>query len=78
MAKKLATLAVHAGEDETLSVPSVTVPVYLTTTYRFDDAASAAAYLEDPSGKWLYSRLENPTVIAAEKKIAALVKKAVR
>jgi cystathionine beta-lyase/cystathionine gamma-synthase len=70
--KKLATLAVHAGEDETLAVPSVTVPVYLTTTYRFEDAASAAAYLDDPRGKWLYSRLENPTVIAAEKKIAAL------
>ena len=69
---KLGTLAVHAGEDETLAVPSVTTPVYLTTTYRFPDAAAAAAYLDDPGGKWLYSRLENPTVVAAEQKIAAL------
>ena len=61
------TLAVHAGEGETLAVPSVTTPVYQTTTYRFPDAAEAAAYLDRPEGRWLYSRLENPTVLAAEK-----------
>jgi cystathionine beta-lyase/cystathionine gamma-synthase len=71
-APKLGTLAVHAGEDEVLAVPSVTTPVYQTTTYRFADAAAAAAYLERPEGKWLYSRLENPTVVAAERKVAAL------
>jgi len=70
--KRLGTLAVHAGEGETLAVPSTTTPVYLATTYRFPDAAEAAAYLEEPEGRWLYSRLENPTVRAAEKKIAAL------
>jgi cystathionine beta-lyase/cystathionine gamma-synthase len=69
---RLGTLAVHAGEGETLAVPSTTTPVYQATTYRFDTAADAAAYLEAPDGRWLYSRLENPTVIAAEKKIAAL------
>ena len=71
-AKKLGTLAVHAGEGETLAVPSTTTPVYLATTYRFPDAAEAAAYLDAPEGRWLYARLENPTVIAAERKIAAL------
>ncbi|HET8733182.1 MAG TPA: PLP-dependent aspartate aminotransferase family protein [Anaeromyxobacteraceae bacterium] len=69
---RLGTLAVHAGEGETLAVPSTTTPVYQATTYRFDTAAEAEAYLEAPEGRWLYSRLENPTVIAAEKKIAAL------
>ncbi len=69
---KLGTLAVHAGEGETLAVPSTTTPVYQATTYRFDSAAEAAAYLDAPEGRWLYSRLENPTVIAAERKIAAL------
>ncbi len=69
---KLGTLAVHAGEDAPAAVPSVTTPVYLTTTYHFPDAASAEAYLDHPEGRWLYSRLENPTVIAAERKIAAL------
>jgi cystathionine beta-lyase/cystathionine gamma-synthase len=69
---KLGTLAVHAGEGETLSVPATTTPVYLATTYRFPSAAEAAAYLDAPEGRWLYARLENPTVIAAERKIAAL------
>ena len=70
--RKLGTLAVHAGEGETLSVPSTTTPVYQATTYRFETAAEAVAYLDAPEGRWLYSRLENPTVIAAERKIAAL------
>jgi cystathionine beta-lyase/cystathionine gamma-synthase len=69
---KLGTLAVHAGEGETLAVASTTTPVYLATTYRFSSAAEAAAYLEAPEGRWLYARLENPTVVAAERKIAAL------
>ena len=69
---KLGTLAVHAGEGETLSVPSTTTPVYQATTYRFESAAAAAAYLDAPEGRWLYARLENPTVVAAERKIAAL------
>jgi cystathionine beta-lyase/cystathionine gamma-synthase len=70
--EKLGTLAVHAGEDRIWAVPSVTTPIYQTTTYRFPDAAAAAAYLSDPTDRWLYSRLENPTVVAAEQKIAAL------
>jgi cystathionine beta-lyase/cystathionine gamma-synthase len=70
--KGLGTLAVHAGEGETLAVPSTTTPVYLATTYRFPDAAEAEAYLSAPEGRWLYARLENPTVVAAERKIAAL------
>ena len=69
---RIGTLAVHAGEGETLAVPSVTTPVYQATTYRFPDAAEAAAYLDRPEGRWLYSRLENPTVLAAERKVAAL------
>jgi cystathionine beta-lyase/cystathionine gamma-synthase len=70
--ERLGTLAVHGGETETHAVPSVCTPVYQTTTYRFDTAAEAAAYLDAPEGRWLYSRLENPTVIAAERKIALL------
>jgi cystathionine beta-lyase/cystathionine gamma-synthase len=70
--EKLGTLAVHGGEDQVWVVPSVNTPIYQTTTYRFDSAAAAAAYLDAPDGKWLYSRLENPTVVAAERKVALL------
>ena len=50
----------------------MTTPIYQSTTFRFDSAADAAAYLESPAGRWLYSRIDNPTVRAAERKIAAL------
>ena len=60
------------GDEEVLAVPAVNTPIYQTTTYRFATAADAAAYLDAPEGKWLYSRLENPTVIAAERKVALL------
>ncbi len=70
--RRLGTLAVHGGEAETLAVPAVNTPVYQTTTYRFDTAADAAAYLDAPEGRWLYARLENPTVVAAERKLALL------
>lgn len=69
---KLGTLAVHGGENETWAVPAVNTPIYQTTTYRFETARDAAAYLDAPEGKWLYSRLENPTVLAAERKVALL------
>jgi cystathionine beta-lyase/cystathionine gamma-synthase len=69
---KLGTLAVHGGEDEVWQVAALNTPIYQTTTYRFDSAAAAAAYLDAPDGKWLYSRLENPTVVAAERKLALL------
>jgi cystathionine beta-lyase/cystathionine gamma-synthase len=70
--QKLGTLAVHGGEDQVWAVPAVNTPIFQTTTYRFDSAADAAAYLDAPDGKWLYSRLENPTVVAAERKVALL------
>jgi cystathionine beta-lyase/cystathionine gamma-synthase len=70
--EKLGTLAVHGGEEQVWTVDAVNTPIYQSTTYRFASAADAAAYLEAPEGKWLYSRLENPTVVAAERKVALL------
>jgi cystathionine beta-lyase/cystathionine gamma-synthase len=70
--QKIGTLAVHGGEDQVWTVDAVNTPIYQSTTYRFDTAAAAAAYLDAPEGKWLYSRLENPTVVAAERKLALL------
>ena len=67
-----ATELIHAGEvDRTQAVPLVT-PIYETTTFVFDNADEVVAYNEGRSQKHLYSRYTNPTVIAAEQKIAAL------
>jgi cystathionine beta-lyase/cystathionine gamma-synthase len=66
------TQLIHAGEaDRGIAVP-LTTPIYETTTFVFDNAQEVVAYNEGRSSKYLYSRYTNPTVVAAERKLAAL------
>ncbi|HKB13981.1 MAG TPA: aminotransferase class I/II-fold pyridoxal phosphate-dependent enzyme [Vicinamibacterales bacterium] len=67
-----ATELIHAGEVDRAAVAPLTTPIYETTTFVFDNAAEVVAYNEGRSAKHLYSRYTNPTVIAAEQKLAAL------
>jgi cystathionine beta-lyase/cystathionine gamma-synthase len=66
------TELIHAGEaDRGVAVP-LTTPIYETTTFVFDTAQEVVDYNEGRSPKYLYSRYTNPTVVAVEKKLAAL------
>jgi cystathionine beta-lyase/cystathionine gamma-synthase len=66
------TELIHAGEtDRGIAVP-LTTPIYETTTFVFDSAQEVVDYNEGRSSKYLYSRYTNPTVVAVEKKLAAL------
>src|SRR5260221_7325997 len=67
-----ATELIHAGETDTRAPAPLTTPIYETTTFVFDNAREVVAYNEGRSNKHLYSRYTNPTVVAAEKKLAAL------
>jgi len=67
-----ATELIHAGEVDRTAVAALTTPIYETTTFVFDTADEVVAYNEGRSSKHLYSRYTNPTVIAAERKLAAL------
>ena len=70
---KDATKLIHAGNDvDTGGTPSLTTPIYETSTFVFDSAAAVIKYTEGKIDGYLYSRYENPTVVAVEKKIAAL------
>ena len=71
------TQAVHAGEKRYISHDSVTVPIVQTSTYTFEDTASLINYMEehmfwDVPEREEYGRYGNPTVRAAEAKLAAL------
>jgi cystathionine gamma-synthase len=73
------TQAVHAGEERYISHHSVTVPIVQTSTYTFKDTAALIDYVEshmfwDVPEREEYGRYGNPTVRAAEAKIAALDK----
>ena len=69
---KFATKLIHAGERDAGIPAPLTTPIYETTTFVFENAQEVVAYNEGRSAKHLYSRYTNPTVVAAEKKLAAL------
>lgn len=66
------TDVIHAGEGAHPEAAPLTVPIYATTTFLFENAAELEAYQAGKSGKYIYSRYANPTVQAAEQKLAAL------
>ena len=67
------TLQIHAGqENPDPATDARAVPIYLTSSFVFKDAATAAGRfgLTEPGN--IYSRLTNPTVSIFEERIAAL------
>jgi cystathionine beta-lyase/cystathionine gamma-synthase len=67
-----ATELIHAGESERGVAVPLTTPIYETTTFVFDNAREVVAFNEGRSQKYLYSRYTNPTIVAVERKLAAL------
>jgi cystathionine beta-lyase/cystathionine gamma-synthase len=67
-----ATELIHAGETGCGVAAPLTTPIYETTTFVFENASEVVAYNEGRSAKYLYSRYTNPTVVAVERKLAAL------
>jgi cystathionine beta-lyase/cystathionine gamma-synthase len=60
------------GQAETPEGQPLTPPIYSSTTFVFDSAEDVRQYQEGRSGKYLYSRYENPTVVEVEARVAAL------
>jgi cystathionine beta-lyase/cystathionine gamma-synthase len=67
-----ATELIHRGEGASPDVHPLTTPIYETSTFVFESAQEVQDYLNGTSRKYLYSRYENPTVVAVEQKIAVL------
>src|SRR5882672_5434327 len=67
-----ATELIHAGEVDRIPAVPLTTPIYETTTFVFDSAQEVVAYNEGRSSKFLYSRYDNPTIVAVERKLAVL------
>lgn len=65
------TQAVQAGYRPGNGEPR-TLPLYQSTTYKYDDAQSVADLFDLKTEGFFYTRLANPTVDAFEKKMAAL------
>jgi cystathionine gamma-synthase len=70
--KSLETRAVHAGESRRNAHDSLTTPVALTSTYTFEDADALHRHHRREVERDEYGRYGNPTVRAAERKVADL------
>ena len=67
-----ATRQIHAGQEPEGAHRARITPVYLTAGFVFDDFADAEARFAGAGEGYVYSRLDNPTNIAVEAKLAAL------
>ncbi|TMA13503.1 MAG: PLP-dependent transferase, partial [Deltaproteobacteria bacterium] len=72
MEPKPGTLAVHGGETRKKAHDSVTTPIIWSATYAFANTAEIESYFKGDIEREEYGRYGNPTVRAAEKKLAAL------
>jgi cystathionine beta-lyase/cystathionine gamma-synthase len=66
------TRLIHAGEFRASPDVALTTPIYETTAFVFDSAEEVRRCQLGESGRFIYSRYANPTVLAAEEKLAAL------
>jgi O-acetylhomoserine (thiol)-lyase len=66
------TLALHAGSAPDPTTGARAVPIYLSTSFVFDDSDHAAALFNMERAGHVYSRISNPTTAVLEERIAAL------
>ncbi len=62
---------IHAGEYD-FDFGSAVVPIYQTSTFRFNDAQHGADCFAGKSDGYIYTRIGNPTIKVLEDNIAAL------
>ncbi|MGA7160601.1 MAG: aminotransferase class I/II-fold pyridoxal phosphate-dependent enzyme [Bacteroidota bacterium] len=67
----LATKAIHGKKLYPYKGP-VSLPIYQTSTYRFDSSDDAVRYANGDNSVYVYSRYHNPTVHDVEEKIALM------
>jgi methionine-gamma-lyase len=66
------TLAIHGGRPVKDSAHALSMPLYLTSSFVFENAQEGAELFAHQKEGFIYSRLANPTVEATASKIAAL------
>lgn len=70
--KGMSTAAVHSGEAKDEEFGSVNVPIFQTSTFYFPTEDPRTWEGQVPDGSYIYTRYGNPTIRAAEDKIAYL------
>lgn len=66
------TLAIHAGENEGKAKNALNNPIYMTSTFTFENLEHAEKTFSFEKDDYVYTRGNNPTLKVLEKKMAAL------
>ncbi len=69
---KLESIALHEGYKSEETTKSAAVPIYLTTSYTFDNTQHGADLFDLKVAGNIYTRIMNPTTDVLEKRIAAM------
>ncbi len=69
---KPTTRVIHTGEGNWPGALPLTAPIYQTSTFLFPTAEDLRQFQAGESDLFIYSRYGNPTVMAAEQKLAVL------
>lgn len=67
-----ATRAIHTGTENGTENGAIVPPVYMTSTFTFDNAEQGAALFAGEEQGHFYSRISNPTLSLLEETIASL------
>ena len=71
-AERLATSCVHAGEMTDYMTGSVTTPIFQASTFYYPYAIDRDGHYTDAKAPYFYTRLMNPTVRVAERKLSMI------
>jgi methionine-gamma-lyase len=66
------TMLIHEGHDSKSFLGSLSIPIFQTSTYTFDNAEQGENRFAGNEEGYIYSRLGNPTVKALEDRMAKL------
>jgi methionine-gamma-lyase len=69
---RMATRAIHGGEEKHGVDAPVATPIIRTSTFTFSSTAGMKRWAEGRSKAYIYTRYGNPTLTVAEEKLAAL------
>lgn len=67
-----ATRAIHGGQEPDRAAGAVNTPIFQTASFAFDSVEQAVARSAHLEEGYVYTRLENPTTEALERKLALL------
>ncbi|QSX05078.1 methionine gamma-lyase [Sedimentibacter sp. zth1] len=66
------TKAIHAGNKKDKTYQALTMPIYQTSTFYFNDCEEGGRKFAGEEEGYIYTRLGNPTTSVLEQKVAAL------